>query len=103
VPVDWPLVTGTLGTVGALLIALAAVLMQRRNEHLYQGLIFTGAFLIFIGFLFQILPYIAKEQGLLIARWITIALFLAGVIFAIVRYGCRRPKKNTSKSAKKPK
>ena len=100
--VDWPLVTGTLGTIGALLIALAAVLVRRRTEDLYQGLIFTGAFLIFIGFLFQILPYIAKEQCLLIARWITIVLFLAGVVFAIVRYGCRRPKKSPPKSARNP-
>jgi hypothetical protein len=104
-PVDWPFVTSTLATVGALLIALAAAWAQRRDEELYQGLIFTGAHLIFIGFLFQTLPYIpyiGKGQGLLIAQWVTIALFLAGVIFAIVRYGCRRPRKSPSKSVGKP-
>jgi peptidoglycan/LPS O-acetylase OafA/YrhL len=102
--VDWPLFISTLGTIGALLIAVAAVIVRRqRNEEVYQGLIFTGAFLIFIGFLFQALPYyIAKEQCLPIAQAVTFALFLAGLIFAVVPCRCWRPKKKPTQSARKP-
>jgi len=104
-PVDLsPLWGPSFGAFGSLFVIVAALgLRQRKSQEWYEAFISIGAFSIFLGFLFQALPYMVEEKNRLIAHWSIVGVSLAYVVFVILWYRYRHAKKNPPKSARKPK
>jgi hypothetical protein len=100
----WFFVSNVFGTLGALAIAIAALLVRRRqNEAVYQAWISAGALLILACFFLQALPFVARGQCLSVAQWVIAIIFGIGAVFIILWRVYRQPKKNPSKRARKPK